>query len=451
MKNFFKVAKVGLMVMVCALFLGIGIKADAALGKVANLEQTDDGTDAQTPGKYAVKIQWAALQGADGYVVEYCEKGQNFKGNTYVAAGTTKNAGVIGGLSAGTSYDVRVTAVTLDATGIVDQGVSSDVVEVVTAPSAMVSTLKQTGAQSKKFTVSWGKALGANVYNVVYRSYGSQEKGTVVTTPNDVDNCTVSVAADANYDVVVVPARKSSSKNSKGEQYVAVAYDLNSPGIFSSSLPKILASSLPKKITKVKFITSGSSSDPKAGIADFSWNPSNAADGYEYTIYGNNGKKLTTKTVVASNPKSHVTINNKKLKNANQFMKIRVRGYLKLGNKKVYGPYSDYCWFAKYPLSVKGSIVNKSSISDGYRISWKKMKGAKNYTVYIAMGSGSFKKAGTTTGTSFVLKSCGSAPLATYTTYRYRVVANKKAGKKTVKSDSTWSSTFRLTTTYYYY
>ena len=95
-------------------------------------------------------------------------------------------------------------------------------------------------------------------------------------------------------------------------------------------------------------------------------------------------------------------------------MKIRVRGYLKLGNKKVYGPYSDYCWFAKYPLSVKGSIVNKSSISDGYRI-------------------------------------CGSAPLATYTTYRYRVVANKKAGKKTVKSDSTWSSTFRLTTTYYYY
>ena len=428
--------------MVCALFLGIGIKADAALGKVANLEQTADGADAQASGKCAVKIQWTALQGVDGYVVEYCESGKNFTGSTYMNGATTKNAVTIGGLSAGTSYDMKVTAVTLDATGqIAEQGAASDVVEVVTAPSATVTTLKQSGAQSKKFTVSWTKVPGANVYNIGYRLYGSQGEWSDVTTPNDVDNCTVSVAADTNYEVLIAPARKSSSKNSKGEQYIA----------YGSDSSKILASSLPKKITKVKFITSGSSSDPKAGIADFSWNPSNAADGYEYTIYGNNGKKLTTKTVVASNPKSHVTINNKKLKNANQFMKIRVRGYLKLGNKKVYGPYSDYCWFAKYPLSVKGSIVNKSSISDGYRISWKKMKGAKNYTVYIAMGSGSFKKAGTTTGTSFVLKSCGSAPLATYTTYRYRVVANKKAGKKTVKSDSTWSSTFRLTTTYYYY
>lgn len=32
MKNIFKAARVGLMVMVCALFLGIGIKAEAAPG-----------------------------------------------------------------------------------------------------------------------------------------------------------------------------------------------------------------------------------------------------------------------------------------------------------------------------------------------------------------------------------------------------------------------------------
>lgn len=442
MKNFFKVAKVGLMVMVCALFLGIGIKADAALGKVANLEQVADGADEQAAGKYKVGIQWTAVQGADAYLVEYCEKGQNFKGNTYVSGGTTKNAVAIGGLSAGTSYDVKVTAMTLDGTGHpIDAGAASDIVEVVTAPSATVTTLKQSGAQSKKFTVSWTKVPGANVYNIGYRLYGSQGEWSEVITPNDVDNCTVSVAADTKYEAVIAPARKSSSKNSKGEQYIATGTD-------SSRIP---ASSLPKKITKVKFLTSGSNTDPKAGIADFSWNPSNAADGYEYAIYGNNGKKLTSKTVIASNPKSHVTINNKKLKNANQFMKIRVRGYLKLGKKKVYGPYSDYCWFAKYPLNVKGSIVNKSSISDGYRISWKKMAGAKNYTVYIAIGENSFKKAGTTTGTSFVIKKCGSAPLATYTTYRYRVVANKKGGKKPIKSDSTWSSTFRLTTTYYYY
>lgn len=435
MKNFFRVAKVGLMIMVCALFLGIGIKADAALGKVTGLTQIADDVDEKNAGKYAVGIQWNALSGVDAYLVEFCESGKNFTGDTYRYALATNNTGVIRGLSGGMSYDVRVTAVTIAGNDIEDQGAASDVVDVVTAPSGTVTTLKQSGAQAKKFAVSWTKIPGANVYDIGYKKYGSTEKMKYVTTPNDVSSYTLSATADTNYVVDVAPARKSS----KG--YVA----------YGSGSQPILASSLPKKITKVKFLTSGSQTDPKAGIVDFSWNPSNAADGYEYAIYGNNGKKLTSKAITATNPKQRVTINNSKLKNANQFMKIRVRGYLKLGNKKVYGPYSDYCWFAKYPLSVKGSIVNKSSISDGYKISWKKMKGAKNYTVYIAMGNGSWKKAGTTTGTSFVLKKCGSSPLATYTTYRYRVVANKKAGKKTVKSDTTWSASFRLTTQYYYY
>ncbi len=434
MKNFFKVAKVGLMIMVCALFLGIGIKADAALGKVTNLEQKDDGTDSS--GKYAVQMQWTALPGADAYVVEYCEKGKNFTGDTNRNGLARSNSVTIGGLTAGTSYDIRVTAVTLDGAGSpTDSGAASDIVEAVTAPSGTITTLKQSGAQAKKVTVSWTKVPGANVYDIGYKKYGSTGNANYVTTPNDVSSYSFSAAVDTNYVVDIAPARKSS----KG--YVA----------YGSGSKPILASSLPKKITKVKFLTSGSNSDPKAGIVDFSWNPSNAADGYEYAIYGNNGKKLTSKTITATNPKQRVTINNKKLKNANQFMKIRVRGYLKIGKKKVYGPYSDYCWFAKYPLSVKGSIVNKSSISDGYKISWKKMTGAKDYTVYIAMGNGSWKKAGTTKGTSFVIKKCGSAPLATYTTYRYRVVANKKVGKKKVTSDPTWSASFRLTTTYYYY
>ncbi len=435
MKNFFKVAKVSLMIMMCALFLGIGIKAEAALGKVAGVTQIADDVDEKNPGKYAVGIQWTALPGAEAYLVEYCESGKNFIGTTYQYGLAAKNSVVIPGLSGGMSYDVKVSAVTLAGKEIADQGAPSDVVDVVTAPSGTVTTLKQSGAQAKKVTVSWTKIPGANVYDIGYKKYGSTAKAQYVTTPNDVSSYSFSAAADTNYIVDVAAARKSS----KG--YVA----------YGTGSQPILASSLPKKITKVKFLTSGSSSDPKAGIVDFSWNPSNAADGYEYAIYGNNGKKLTSKTITATNPKQRVTINNGKLKNANQFMKIKVRGYLKLGKKKVYGPYSDYCWFAKYPMSVKGSIVNKSNIADGYKISWKKMKGAKNYTVYIAIGNGKMKKAGTTKGSSFVIKKCGSAPLATYTTYRYRVVANKKAGKKTVKSDTTWSSTFKLTTTYYYY
>ena len=199
MKNFFKVAKVSLMIMMCALFLGIGIKAEAALGKVAGVTQIADDVDEKNPGKYAVGIQWTALPGAEAYLVEYCESGKNFIGTTYQYGLAAKNSVVIPGLSGGMSYDVKVSAVTLAGKEIADQGAPSDVVDVVTAPSGTVTTLKQSGAQAKKVTVSWTKIPGANVYDIGYKKYGSTAKAQYVTTPNDVSSYSFSAAADTNY------------------------------------------------------------------------------------------------------------------------------------------------------------------------------------------------------------------------------------------------------------
>ena len=62
-------------------------------------------------------------------------------------------------------------------------------------------------------------------------------------------------------------------------------------------------------------------------------------------------------------------------------------------------------------------------------VKWKKTTGATSYTVYYALGNGKFKAAGTTDKTSFTVKK-----LTSKKTYRFKVLANKKVGKVTVKS-----------------
>lgn len=76
MKNFLKVAKVSFMVMACALFLGIGIKAEAAPGKVANLKQVGANSG-------SVTIDWDVPAGdVRAYLVEWCQS-STFTGTTY--------------------------------------------------------------------------------------------------------------------------------------------------------------------------------------------------------------------------------------------------------------------------------------------------------------------------------------------------------------------------------
>lgn len=435
MKNFFKAAKVGLMIMVCALFLGIGIKAEAA-SPVTGLKQI-----AHT--YTGVGVQWNALSGVDlaGYKVEWCEN-TSFTGTTYSYGYiqdtkcpiTSLSSGV--SLSSGKSYWVRVTAYTAVGESKQDiSGTTSSPLEVVTAPMSKVSNLKQTKAVAKGLTLSWKAASGgANAYLIDYYKVGTNSDKTQQTTVTK-NSCSLSkLAANAKYDVAVFAARKSSAG------YVANAYDYNYVAKDMSTMPK--------KITKVKFVTSGSSTNSSATVAYFTWAKSGAAQGYEYTVYGNNGKKLFKGTTTTSTPNKGVTISNKKLKNT-QFMKIKVKAYITVNGKKKYGPESDVCWFAKYVPNVKKAMVGRYA-SDGVKISWKKMTGAKNYTVYVSTNPNSgYKKVGTTSGTSCVIKKCNGAALTTYRTYYYKVVATKKVGKKTIKSDDGWYGSFYITVSYY--
>ncbi len=420
MKNFLKVAKVSFMVMACALFLGIGIKAEAAPGKVANLKQVGANSG-------SVTIDWDVPAGdVRAYLVEWCQS-STFTGTTYGYAQTTSKGGKIPNLAAGKSYYVRVTAA--DSEGA---GQTSNAIETVTAPSGKVTNFKQTKAEAKKIPVSWKKVTGANGYYIGYYKKSTNGKTKFITTGN-VSSYKLPVAENTRYRVDILPIRKSSTG--------FVAYGENSPGF------KDMAT-LPKKVTKLKFRGSGSSTDPYAKIAYFSWSRSDAAEGYEYTLYGNNGKQAAKSTIRIDKPNKGVAISNKKLVNT-QFMKIRVRAYITVNGAKKYGPPSDYCWFGKYPPSVKKAMAGRYA-SDGVKISWKKMTGAKNYTVYISTKPNSgYKKVATTSKTSCVIKKCGKSTITTGKYYYYKVVASKKVGKNTIKSDDDWHGEFYITTRYY--
>lgn len=430
MKNFFKVAKVGLMVMVCALFLGIGIKAEAALGPVTGVTQADDGTDQN--GKYAVKMEWTGT--SDTYMVEYCEKGKNFTGDTYDYGFAKTNACTIGGLNGGTSYDIKVSAVELDANGkVADIGTPSAVVEAVTAPSGTVTGLKQTKAEAKKITLGWKKLAGANAYEIRYIKTTSSKANKPILT-KDVATYKLSVSANSKYGVALYPARKSSTG------YTAYGANMSKMVIMSTTPPN-------KKITKVK-IYGGKGKSTYSNVVDVSWGRVAVADGYEYQIYGNNNKKVCTGSITSSKYEDemdkykNIRISSSKLKKS-QFMKIRVRAYVKVGKKKSTGKWSDWVWFAKAPNAKLASDTE-------FKISWGKVTGAKNYSVYVSKSLNSgYQKVATVSGTSFTVTTFKGAPISDGY-YYYYIVANKKVGKKTCKSDYQYKSVHMYTTYTYY-
>ncbi|MCI8484363.1 MAG: fibronectin type III domain-containing protein [Lachnospiraceae bacterium] len=416
MKNLVKFSKAWMLALLCVLFLGVGIKAEAAPGTVTGLKQTGHNTT-------AVQVEWKKVTDAAKYKVEYCEN-SSFSGNIKSGEIST-NSGVIGGLTAGKSYYVRVSAI--DASGNV--GTASSKIEVVTCPSK-VSGLKQTKAENEKISLSWNKAAGASYYRIGYvKSTSSKPTYKNVTT----NSYSFKASANSQYAVAVLPARKSSTG------YIA-----------SNDYTQTTMATLPGKISSVKMYASGSDTKPTANIVDFTWKRSNAAAGYEYEVYGSGKKPIVKKSVANQNSKTIlVREKSKKLKNG-QFMKIRVRGYVKIGRTKKYGKWSDYTYFAKYPTGIKKSMVGNRA-SDGVKISWKKVSGATNYTVYVTKNPRSTKwsKVTTTKKTNCVIKKCGKSALTTYTNYYYRIVANKKVKKTTYKSDTDWYNSFRIVTSYY--
>ncbi len=424
MKNFIKSSKTWMFALLCALFFSIGIKAEATPGTVTNVTQI--GANSST-----VQVEWTPTTvGTPKLYQLKVYENKACTGSPYLTSDEIIGSqGVVRNLSAGKSYYLQVVAIGEDKM----EGTPSAAIEVVTSPTTKITNLKQGKLAAKKISLSWAAASGANCYNVGYKKYnGTTETEYKETTTA---SCSISASADTRYIVTVCPMRKSSTG------YVASGDETLVKSAFMYTTPK--------KVTKLKLYSTGG---PKRStkLAIFSAKLSNAADGYQYELRGYNNKKITTRTVgLNATTTTNTLIEFQKGLKAGEFMRIRIRPYVYWNGQKKYATkWSDYVWFAPTPKTVKADISPSKKVEDGLIISWSKIKGANNYSVYVSRDAKSgYKKVATTTSTKYNLRTFNGSQLTTGT-YYYYIVANKKFGGKTYKSDDSWYFSKSIKVTY---
>ncbi len=114
---------------------------------------------------------------------------------------------------------------------------------------------------------------------------------------------------------------------------------------------------------------------------------------------------------------------------ATQFYKVRIRSYVTINNKVLYGAWSDYKIFGQQPK------VNIKKAGKGVKLTWKKVKGAKNYTVYMSTKRNSgFKKVKTLKKNSLKITKFKKKKIKRNKTYYVYVVATTKSGKTKIKT-----------------
>lgn len=383
-----------LAVMVFA--MGVMVSAaDQIPGKVTGVKQTN-------ASKYSVSFSWDAQLMDCQYDTQISEDGKKWFNvdDKFYTAGTTE---YVNNLSAGKTYYVRVSAVNkTDET----HGPWSDTVAVVTEPLDL-KDLYQTNATKSSITLGWSKVDGATAYQIYQYINGEYIlKGVTANT---------SYTLTGLKNTETLPAVRVNPIRSAGT-YKAIGYGKM---LYSSSLRLVS-----DKVKNVNINYYWSSIKE----INFGFDASLYADGYEYQVYEINGKKPVTTGVTSF----YYSTTAKNIKE-NKFYKLRVRAYVNVNGKKLCGAWSDFNGFAFQP-----KVTIKASGKNGFKVSWKKVKAAKSYTVYMSTSKDTgYKKIKTLKKTSLKVTKFKKKKLKKRKQYWFYVVANTKMGKKTVKSKGT--------------
>jgi hypothetical protein len=232
-----------------------------------------------------------------------------------------------------------------------------------------------------------------------YRS-GSTSQKTTETGKNKIK--LTKLSANREYNVYVTPYRKSASG--------FVAVDENN---YTSKFNIPVLPSKAKKASVTKFWSS-------LGKVNLKTTKLECADGYEYALYTAYGKKAKKIATVSSTSYASADIRNAKLKTAAVF-KVKVRAYITIGGKKVYGAWSDWSY-----ISPSQEVTLQKS-EESIHASWTKVKGADRYLVYISTDKDSgYKKCVVTSKTSCKITKYGNKKIKSGTRYYVYVVPQVK-------------------------
>lgn len=385
-----------LMTAVFSVLLAVTAFAATEPAKVEGLKQVDASNS-------SIQVSWNAVLGQNiHYEISMSTDGINWiveEDSTTLTNYSDYN------LSSGKTYYLRVRAFVDDWLNPEVYGAYSDVIQVTTAPNKVTNT-KQIGATTSTVTIQWDMSEGATAYQVC--RYQDNVETVIGTTTGT--KCTIkgmNNKIQCPFYIYVRPIRAI-------EGYTAV----DKTAWYSvSSIAPYQVKLLPAKVTNIYIAYDWSTSKEIV----FKNDTVKYAEGYVYELYNYKNKKLRSGTASTYS----TTLKNM----TKQFYKLRIRPYTTINNKVLYGEWSEYLNFAPQPV-VDAKLAGKK-----VKLSWKKVKGAKNYSVYMsAKQESGYKKLATTKKASFKVAKFKKKKLKKNKTYYLYVVANRKVGKKTFKS-----------------
>ena len=377
-------------VLAMSLMLLPSVKADAAVTVLAAPKDAKQTISTET----AVRVSWSAVPGATAYVYSYSSDNKTYTGEALTGNGGKDNFINVAGANwaAGNTYYVKVRA--FDGTKYSEAVVAT----VATAPKAP-ATLTQVAADNTSATISWAASTGATGYLIRFGATQATAKDIQVVKTTSVK--LTGLSADSAYYLAVYPIRQVTTSFYASENCV--------------ENPRVLTTA--PAVTGLKL----ASWDVKSNIVTLQWNnTAKYENGYQIEIYKADNKLVKTYNIYGRRAKSKTFIL-KSVKNTP--FQYRVRTYTFMNGEKQYGAWSDLA-YAIPQANVSAAKVSNNAV----KLSWTKVPGAKNYTVYRATKEGGkFKKVATTKKAAYTVKN-----LKTYKDYYFYVKANKVSigGKK---------------------
>lgn len=381
--------------MLFVMVLAMNITSSATSG-IANLRQTE------AESSY-VTVEWQpTVAGAYKYAVAYSYDCVNWAVET--AYSTSKSIFDIG---KGATLYVQVCA--YDSKGN-QLGEPSGILEVCSAPDA-VQSLKQTATTSTSVTLNWQPSYGATAYQIV-------RNNAVIATVNTTSVTVKATAASREY-YYVYPLKTSSVG------YTAVGSGSSVYGKAAPAAPKNVAS----------FSKGNMEWNPDKNKLEIGWTGTYYEDGFQVEVYDVSGKKKL-KTYNNSRYTSSQEITLKAIKNKG--CQVRVRGYIKVNDKKCYG-----AWSKKVVVLPQCKVVYKRN-GTSVKINWTKVRNAVSYNVYVRKNVGLFdksamKKVASTKNLSYTINGLKSGK-----TTRYYVVPVVKVNGKKMTANAAYEYTVRI-------
>lgn len=377
-------------VLAMSLMLLPSVKADAAVTVLAAPKDAKQTISTET----AVRVSWSAVPGATAYVYSYSSDNKTYTGEVLTGNGGKDTFINLAGANwaAGNTYYVKVRA--FDGTKYSEAVVAT----VATAPKAP-ATMTQVAADNASATVSWAASTGATGYLIRFGATQATAKDIQVVKTTSVK--LTGLSADFAYYLAVYPIRQVTTSFYASENCV--------------ENPRVLTTAPAVKGLKL------ASWDVKSNIVTLQWNnTAKYENGYQIEIYKADNKLVKTYNIYGRRAKSKTFIL-KSVKNTP--FQYRVRTYTFMNGEKQYGAWSDLA-YAIPQANVSAAKVSNNAV----KLSWTKVPGAKNYTVYRATKEGGkFKKVATTKKAAYTVKN-----LKTYKDYYFYVKANRVSigGKK---------------------